>query len=216
MNKEDVLNIIKKYVKNKCINEYSGHDYYHIKRVYNTSMLINKQEKADEFIIGIIALMHDIYDHKFFKGNIENQIAETLKELEINKYLTKEELNNITYSCSNLSFSSNIKEKKVLSKEGKIVQDADRLDAIGAVGIARVFAYGGKNNKLIYDEKVYNENMDEYKEKGSKTGINHFYDKLLKIKNCMNTNKGKELAEKRTEYMHKFLNEFYAEWFGKR
>ena len=216
MNKEEVLNIIKEYVKNKCIKEYSGHDYYHIKRVYNTSMLINKQEKADEFIIGIIALMHDIYDHKFFKGNVENQIVETLKELKVNEYFTKEELNNIAYSCSNLSFSSNIKEKKLLSKEGQIVQDADRLDAIGAIGIARVFAYGGKKNKLIYDEKVYNENMDEYKENGSKTGISHFYDKLLKVKDSMNTKKGKELAEERTEYMKNYLDEFYAEWYGQK
>ena len=108
--------------------------------------------------------------------------------------LSKETVDNIVYSCVNLGFSSNMSEKKELSDEGKIVQDADRLDAIGAIGIARTFAYGGKKNKPIYDENATEEiSEEEYRKEGSKTGVNHFYDKLLKVKDLMNTKKGKEI-----------------------
>ena len=138
MDNEEIINILKEFVKKKCYNDSTGHDWWHIQRVYQNAMLINEKEKANKFIITIIALMHDLYDHKFFNGNIEEKIKETLKELGIYKYISEKDIENITYSCTNLGFSANIDEQKELSIEGKIVQDADRLDSIGAIGILRM------------------------------------------------------------------------------
>lgn len=148
MNNKEIIDLVKEYVKNKCYNDSTGHDWWHIQRVYKNAMLINKKEKANEFIITIIVLMHDLYDHKFYNGSIEERLEETLKELGIYKHIPKNDIKNIIYSCTNLGFSANITEKKELSIEGKIVQDADRLDGIGAIGIARTFAYGGKKRKI--------------------------------------------------------------------
>lgn len=215
MDNEEIINILKEFVKKKCYNDSTGHDWWHIQRVYQNAMLINEKEKANEFIITIIALMHDLYDHKFFNGDIEEKIKETLKELGIYKYISEKDIENITYSCTNLGFSANIDEQKELSIEGKIVQDADRLDAIGAIGIARTFAYGGKNGRLMYNPNN-NElvNGEEYKQKGSNTSISHFYDKLLKIKDLMNTDTAKIIAQKRHKYLEDFLQEFLEEWEG--
>lgn len=217
MENEEILNKIKQYVQEACKDDSTGHDWWHIKRVYNNAMLINQKEKSNEFILTIIVLMHDLYDHKFYNGNIEEKLEETLKQLEIYNYLSKEDIQNITYSCANLGFSSNITEKKELSKEGKIAQDADRLDGIGAIGIARTFAYGGKKGNLIYDPSN-NElvNEKEYKQNGSKTSISHFYDKLLKIKDLMNTDTAKSIAIKRHEFLENFLREFFDEWNWKK
>lgn len=217
MNKEEIISVVKKYVKNKCYNESTGHDWWHIQRVYNNAMLIDKKENADEFIIAIIVLMHDLYDHKFYDGNIEEKLEETLKELQLYNYISKNDIENIIYSCANLGFSANIAERKELSIEGKIAQDADRLDAIGAIGIARTFAYGGKKGIPIYDSNN-NELVgeEEYKQKGSRTSISHFYDKLLKIKDLMNTDTAKIIAQERHEYLEKFLHEFFDEWNGKK
>lgn len=217
MNKEEIISIVKKYVKNKCHNDSTGHDWWHIQRVYNNAMLINKKEKADEFVITIIVLMHDLYDHKFYDGNIEGKLEETLKELNVYNYISKDDIENIIYSCANLGFSSNIAERKEFSIEGKIAQDADRLDALGAIGIARTFAYGGKKGKLMYnpdDNDLVNE--EEYRQKGSKTSISHFYDKLLKIKKLMNTDSAKTIAEERHKYLENFLQEFLDEWEAKK
>ena len=215
MNKEEILNIIRKYVKEACENDFTGHDWYHIQRVYNNAMLINKKEQADEFILTIIVLMHDLYDHKFYSGNIEKKLEETLKQLKVYEYLSKDDIQNIVYSCVNLGFSSNIIERKQLSKEGKIAQDADRLDALGAIGIARTFTYSGKKGRPIYDPGD-NENFEskEYEEKGSKTSISHFYDKLLKIKDLINTETAKEIAIERHKFLEEFLKEFLDEWDG--
>ena len=130
MEKEEILNKIKRYVQEACKNDSTGHDWWHIQRVYNNAMLINKKEQANEFVLTVIVFMHDLYDHKFYKGNIEEKIEGTLKQLKVYEYLSKNDIQNIIYSCANLGFSSNISEKKELSKEGKIAQDADRLDAI--------------------------------------------------------------------------------------
>lgn len=217
MNNEEIISVVKEYVKNKCCNDSTGHDWWHIQRVYKNAMLINKKEKANEFIITIIVLMHDLYDHKFYNGNIEEKLEETLKELEIYKYISENDIQNIIYSCTKLGFSANIDEQKELSIEGKIVQDADRLDGIGAIGIARTFAYGGKSGKAIYDpnnnESV---NGEEYRQKGSKTSISHFYDKLLKIKDLMNTDTAKIIAQERHKYLEDFLQEFFDERNGEK
>ena len=217
MNKDEIIQIIEKYVKKLCENESSGHDWWHIKRVYNNAMLINKKEKADEFIITVITLIHDVYDHKFYKGEISTKIEELFKELGVYNYFSNEELENIIHSCVNLGFSANFTDKKELSKEGMIAQDADRLDAIGAIGIARTFAYGGKKGRLIYNPED-NETVDEmeYSKSGSRTSISHFYDKLLKIKDMMNTETAKTIANERHKYLEEFLKQFFDEWNGKK
>lgn len=215
MSNDEIINVIKKYVKGVCENDSTGHDWWHIQRVYNNAMLINKKENANEFLITIIVLMHDLYDHKFYNGDVKEALENTLQKLDVYNYISKEDAENIMHSCINLGFSSNITDVKELSIEGKIVQDADRLDGIGAIGIARTFAYGGKKGKLIYNPDD-NELVDEkdYKIDGSKTSISHFYDKLLKLKDMMNTNTAKEIAIERHEYLEGFLNEFYDEWNG--
>lgn len=217
MDKEEIINVLKEYVKSICKNDVTGHDWWHIQRVYNNAVLINQKEKANMFIITIIIFMHDLYDHKFYKGNVEEKLKETLEQLGIYTFLSKEDIENIIYSCANLGFSSNISSKKELSKEGKIAQDADRLDAMGAIGIARTFAYGGKKGKLLYDS-TNNEmvNSKEYNENGSNTSISHFYDKLLKLKDLMNTDTAKKIAIERHKYLENFLVEFLEEWSGKR
>lgn len=217
MSEEEIIEIISKFVKEKCENETSGHDWWHIKRVYNNAMLINKEEKANNFIVSMIALLHDVYDYKFFDGNIEEKLEETLKELGVYNYMKEDDVKNITYSCANLSFSSNMKETKELSIEGKIAQDADRLDATGAMGISRTFIYNGKKGNQLYDPDDTTEtNPEEYRLRGSRTAINHFYDKLLHIKEKINTDTAKKIAEKRHKFVEEFLNEFLQEWNGKK
>jgi len=217
MSKEEIINIVEQYVKNVCYNDSTGHDWWHIQRVYNNAMLINEKENSDKFIITLIAFMHDLYDHKFYNGDIEEKLEETLKELDIYNNIPKNDIENIIYSCANLGFSSNFKEKKELSIEGKIVQDADRLDGIGAIGIARTFAYMGKKGKPLYDpNNIELVDEEEYRKNGSKTSISHFYDKLLKIKDLMNTDTAKKIAQQRHKYLEEYLEEFYDEWNGKK
>lgn len=215
MNKEEIINKIKQYVQEESESIESSHDWYHIQRVYNNAMLINKEENANEFIITIIVLMHDIYDHKFYKGNIQEKLVETLKELQVYEHLSKEDIENIVYSCINLGFSSNMAEKKKLSIEGQIAQDADRLDALGAMGIARTFAYSGEKGKPMHipnDDEAVSE--EEYKQNGSVSAIGHFYDKLLKIKNLMNTETARKIAIERHKFVEIYLKEFLDEWNG--
>lgn len=215
MNKEEIINKIKQYVQEKSDSMGPTHDWYHIQRVYNNAMLINKEENANEFILTIIVLMHDIYDHKFYNGNIEEKLIETLKELQVYEYLSKEEIENIAYSCANLGFSSNMVEKKKLSKEGQIAQDADRLDGMGAMGIARTFTYVGEKGKPMHipnDNEAVNE--EEYKRNGSVSAIGHFYDKLLKIKDLINTETARKIAIDRHKFVEIYLKEFLDEWNG--
>lgn len=204
MNKEKIIKIINYYVKEKYNNESTGHDYYHTIRVKNIALEINKKEHADEFVIIVTALLHDVFDHKFYNGNnsISQEINKLLKKLKILDFISADDLDNILNCCENIGYTANKNEKKKISKEGMIVQDADRLDAIGAIGIARTFAYGGKIGNLIYDPENTKIN----------TTINHFYDKLLKLKDLMNTEQGKKMAIERHEFMENFLNEFYKEW----
>lgn len=217
MSKEEIINIVKEYAKNICKDDATGHDWWHIQRVYNNAMLINQKENADKFVITLIVLMHDLYDHKFYKGNIEEKLKETIKELNIYNYVQENDIENIINSCVNLGFSANMTTKKELSIEGKIAQDADRLDALGAIGIARTFMYGGKRERAMYDPDN-NELVDEeeYKQNGSKTTISHFYDKLLKIKDLMNTETAKMIAQERHQYLENFLEEFFDEWNGRK
>ena len=211
------INSLKQYVKAYTKGETTGHDWWHIERVYNNAISIAIEEKnCKKYLVEIISLMHDLCDHKFFKGNIEEEIKRILILSNLYKNLEKNEIANIIDSCKNLGFSSNIECKKKLSIEGQIVQDADRLDSIGAIGIARTFTYGGAIKRSIYNPDIgiiEIHNQEEYNNL-KRHSINHFYEKLLKVPKLMNTKKGKELAKVRNGFMENYLKEFFEEWKG--
>lgn len=217
MNKESILKITENYVKTNFNEESTGHDWWHIKRVHDLSLQINEIEKKDEFIVRMIALLHDVFDEKFSDGDVKQNLENLMKKLNIYNEIDEKDIKNIIHSIENLGFKGGFNNIEI-SDEGKIVQDADRIDAIGAIGIARCFAYNGKKGNLIYDPDmgiVEINNQEEYRNK-KRHAINHFYEKLLKIKNTINTEAGKTIAIKRTEYMENFLDEFYKEWDGKK
>lgn len=203
------------FVKETLKNAEGGHDWFHIERVYKNSLLIAKTEKADSLIIALGALLHDIADSKFYNGNetIGPKIAtDFLLQLNVD-VLT---INHVVSIIKNISFKGGNETQTFKSIELDIVQDADRLDAIGAIGIARCFNYGGFKNRAIYNpETKPNLNMTKAAYKTSTApSINHFYEKLLLLKNRMNTKTGKLLAQQRHDFMLLYLNQFYNEWDG--
>lgn len=202
----------KEFVKNKLYGEGSGHDWFHIERVYNLAKYIAQKENADFFIVEMTALLHDIDDWKFSKSNDSNTTVteKFLKSIEVDE----ETIESIIRIIQTMSYKGGVVDSTQHTLEGKIVQDADRLDAIGAIGIARTFAYGGHKNRPIYDPSIKPmdfKDLNEVKNAENHT-INHFYEKLLKLKDLMNTDAAKEIAEKRHKFMEDFLNEFYNEW----
>jgi uncharacterized protein len=196
-NKFDIIN---DYVKNILSNEATGHDYFHSIRVMNNAVQISAGLDIDIEVVKLACLTHDLIDKKV-TSNIELSKRELINKLRVAKYdeTTIKELINI---IENVSYS---KGNTPSSLEGKIVQDADRLDALGAIGIARAFAYGGNNNRLIYNPGSQDNSDTVY----------HYYDKLFKLTDLMNTANAKAIAVKRTEYMKEYLTRFYAEWEGK-
>ena len=204
-----------RFVKNIFKGESSGHDYFHTLRVYNTATKIAEKENADLKIVQLSALLHDVDDIKLSpETHEEKKIAVTFLK---GHGVKEEEIGKICRIIDEVSFKGT---DSVVSttKEGKCVQDADRLDTIGAIGIARAFAYGGSHNRVMHDPEekpALNMNGDEYR-KHISTTINHFYEKLFLLKDLMNTPTAKEIAEEREEYMKSFLAQFLAEWDGKR
>ena len=212
MDKELIINKTKEFVKEKLYGEGSGHDWYHIERVYNLSKYLAKKENADFFIVEMTALLNDIYDWKFSSNNTTD--TTTTENFLKSSGVTEEDLIKIIKIIKTMSFKGGVVDSSQDTIEGKVVQDADRLDAIGAIGIARTFAYGGSKNRVIYDPNIKPINfnsLDEVKSSDNHT-INHFYEKLLKLKDRMNTKSAKEIAIARHKYMEEFLNEFYYEW----
>lgn len=212
MNKKLMIEKTKEFVKEKLYGEGSGHDWFHIERVYNLSRYLAEKENADSFIVEMAALLHDIDDWKFSSNNDNNPTNTEvfLKKIQVNE----EDLIKIIKIINTISFKGGVVDSSQETIEGKVVQDADRLDAIGAIGIARTFAYGGSKNRVIYDPTIKPKNfasLEEVKSNDNHT-INHFYEKLLKLKDMINTRSAKEIAEKRHKYMVEFLNEFYYEW----
>ncbi len=209
------LNIVEKtieLIKTKFTDEYSGHDIWHILRVRNTALEIHKYEGGNKFIIEMAALLHDIADAKFYNGDINIGAKKTIEWLN-NFDINENDKLHIADIVKNISFKGKAEKNQSLSLEGQIVQDADRLDAIGAIGIARVFAYSGASGRLIYDpteQPIKNHTTESYF-KNKNTAINHFYEKLLLLKDLMNTNKGKHLAEIRHNFMLSYLEQFYSE-----
>ena len=212
MDNDLIIEKTKEFVKNKLYGEGSGHDWFHIERVYNLSRFLANEEKADNFIVEMTALLHDIDDWKFSNGTKTNT---TITEEFLNSVnVDKESINKIITIIKTMSFKGGVVNSTQNTIEGMIVQDADRLDAIGAIGIARTFAYGGSKNRPIYDPNIAPINftsLEEVKNAENHT-INHFYEKLLKLKDLMNTDSAKIIAEKRHKFMEDFLKEFYSEW----
>ncbi|SNR15619.1 HD domain-containing protein [Tenacibaculum jejuense] len=210
----EVINNTINHVKSVLQDAEGGHDFFHIERVYKNAMKIAKQEQqGDNLIIALGALLHDIADSKFHNGD------ETIGPKKAKAFLETQEIEENTIIhvikiIENISFKGGNFTQEFKSIELDIVQDADRLDAIGAIGIARCFNYGGFKNRVLYDPKIkpnLNMSKEEYKKSTAPT-INHFYEKLLLLKNKMNTSAGKKMAEQRHSYMENFLQQFYNEW----
>lgn len=217
MNKSEIVSQTADMVKQKFLEDSSGHDWWHIFRVWKVAKTIAEQEKADVFIVELGALLHDIADYKFHDGD-ETKGGVVTKEWLEELAVDQDTIDAVVHIVDNVSFKGDGGNNKMKSLEGKIVQDADRLDAIGAIGIARVFAYGGSNDRLIYnpeDKPKLNMTKDEYKSNKG-TSINHFYEKLLLLKDLMNTETGKVMAQGRHDFMEAYLEEFYEEWDGKK
>ncbi len=214
---QNIINQTIQFVKTTLANAEAGHDWFHIERVYHTALTINKAEKANQLIVALAALLHDIADSKFNDGDEEigpYKAGEFLASIEVAPAIIKE----VKLIIKNLSFKASFGEIDYHSPELNVVQDADRLDAIGAIGIARAFTYGGFKNRLLYDPAVqpnFGMSKDEYKNTTAPT-INHFYEKLLLLKDLMKTPTGKKIAQKRHDFMLLYLNQFYAEWQGKK
>ena len=203
------------FVKNQLTHAEGGHDWFHIERVYKNALLIAEEEECDVTVVKLGALLHDIADSKFHGGD-ETVGPKTARTFLESQNVSEDIILHVIAIIENISFKGGNFEKKFNSKELEIVQDADRLDAIGAIGIARTFNYGGFKNRPLYNPNIQpnmNMNKEEYKNSESPT-LNHFYEKLLLLKDKMNTETGKKIAQKRHDFMVTFLSQFYAEWDG--
>jgi uncharacterized protein len=205
------------FVKETLAQAEGGHDWFHIERVYKNALLIAATEVCDIEIVQLGALLHDIADSKFHNGDetIGPKTARTFLESE---NVSSETIDHVIAIIENISFKGGNVKRKFSSIELDIVQDADRLDAIGAIGIARTFNYGGFKNRALYHPEIapnLSMTKEEYKNNEAPT-INHFYEKLLLLKDKMNTPTGKQIAQDRHRYMEDFLEQFYAEWEGRK
>lgn len=217
MNSSDIISKTITFVKEKLSNAEGGHDWFHIERVYKNSILIAQEEVCDLTVVKLGALLHDIADSKFHDGD-ETIGPKTARAFLENEKVEEAVIDQVVKIIENISFKGGNQEKNFSSIELDIVQDADRLDAIGAIGIARTFNYGGFKNRALYDPNIAPNtkmNKEEYKNNTAPT-INHFYEKLLLLKDKMNTASGKAIAAERHRYMEGFLSQFYAEWDGEK
>ena len=203
------------FVKKQLENAESGHNWFHMERVYNNALLIAKEETCNLEVVQLAALLHDIADSKFHDGD-ETIGPKVARAFLTSENVSEETINHVVKIIENISFKGGNFSTKFTSKELEIVQDADRLDAIGAVGIARTFNYGGFKNREIYNPEIepnLKMSKEEYKNSTAPT-INHFYEKLLLLKDKMNTESGKKIAQQRHDFMETVLEQFYNEWNG--
>jgi len=217
MNEKLIINRTINFVKQELKGAEGGHDWFHIKRVFNNAKLIVKTENANEFIVLLSALLHDIADSKFHDGN-EKIGPEKATSFLLSQNVDSAVIEHVVQIINNISFKGGNLKRTFSSIELDIVQDADRLDAIGAIGIARCFNYGGFKGREIFNPNIKPKlNMTKTEYKNSKApSINHFYEKLLLLKDKMNTNTGKRIAVERHKFMEQYLDQFYAEWDGKK
>jgi uncharacterized protein len=206
----EIILMTTEFVREVFNQEGSGHDWFHIDRVRNLALHISQKEGGDRFLIEMSALLHDLDDWKLTGNNQATRSEDWLRKLEV----APEVMHNILQVISEVSFKGAGVHDKVRTLEAGIVQDADRLDAMGAIGIARTFAYGGYKKRLIYHPDIHPEihtDAEVYKSNSS-PAINHFYEKLLLLKDRMNTSTGRNMAIRRHEFMVRYLDEFFLEW----
>lgn len=211
---QETLTKTQEYIKSILKDEFTGHDYYHAIRVKNVANKILQKEGGNKFVVSMASLLHDVVDDKI-QDSLDSscqKFDEFFNSLNINKE-TKEE---ILYIINNMSFSKMLSNKVNITKELAIVSDADKIDSLGAIGIARTFAYGSKVGNKIYDPEILPEinlTQEEYKRKGRKTtSLNHFDEKLLKLDKYLLTETGKEIAGERIEFVKVFKERFLEEW----
>jgi uncharacterized protein len=217
MKDQDLINKTAEFIKQKFEKECTGHDWWHIYRVWQLSKNIASKEKgADMLVVELAALLHDIADHKFHGGDMEIGATEARRWL-VQIKADEETTKHVAEIVRHISFISADTKSQLKTLEGWIVHDADKLDAIGAIGIARVFSFGGAHGRLIYDpeQKPLDTYTYELSSKYKSSAILHFYEKLLLLKGRMFTETGKRMAEHRHKFMEDYLEEFYAEWDGK-
>ena len=217
MDKQKILDKTRDYIKKELSGDGSGHDWWHVVRVTKIAMQIGIKEGADLFIIELGAMLHDLGDFKFHNGDITvgpRMVTEWLQSIGVDTVT----IDNIVTIVKEISYKGSDVETPMSTLEGEIVQDADRLDATGAIGIARTFAYGGSKNREMHNPNIEPENHDNFEDYKNSTSptINHFYEKLLLLKDRMNTKTAKKMAYKRHEFMVDYLNQFYKEWEGDR
>ena len=217
MNQQNIIQQTTDFVKQSLANAEGGHDWWHIYRVWQTSKNIAANEKADIFVVELGALLHDIADAKFHDGD-ETVGPRKAREFLYSVGVEEDVIVHVENIIANISFGGGNKAQVFKSLELDIVQDADRLDAMGAIGIARTFNYGGFKGREMYNPTIkptMNMSKEEYRNSTAPT-LNHFYEKLLLLKNRMNTITGKAMAEQRHLFMEQFLEEFYGEWEGQK
>ena len=216
--KETIIEATKEFVKETLKNAESGHDWFHTLRVYNNARLIAKSESVDLYIVVLGALLHDIADSKFHNGD-DSVAPRVARKFLVQHNVDSFVINSVIDIINNISFNKSLEtNNKPNSIELDVVQDADRLDAIGAIGIARCFNYGGFKNRKLFDPSIkpnLKMSKNEYKNSTAPT-INHFYEKLLLLSDKMNTKTGKKIAKVRHQFMNEYLDQFHAEWEGNR
>jgi len=215
LTKEEQISKTIAFVKEQLQHAEGGHDWFHIERVYKNALLISKTENVDILIVSLGALLHDIADSKFHDGD-ETIGPKIAREFMFNLNIDSTIIEHVIKIIENISFKGGNEIQKFKSPELDVVQDADRLDAIGAIGIARCFNYGGFKNRPLYNPDIHpnlNMSKEEYKSSNAPT-INHFYEKLLLLKDKMNTKTAHKIASERHLYMETFLKQFYKEWNG--
>lgn len=211
--KESIIEQTKEYVKKTLEGEEYGCDWWHVYRVWKNAIFIGKKENADLFIVQLASLLHDIADWKFQGG--DDSVGPKVARKWLENFNIKD--NDISHICDiikEVTFKGAKVKSQIKTKEGMVVQDADRLDAIGAIGIARTFVYGGYKDREMYNPKIkpqLHESFEQYKNNKGTT-INHFYEKLLLLKDLMNTETAKDIAQEAHNYMEKFLERFFKEW----
>ncbi len=217
MNRKLIIKKTKEFVKAELEGEGSGHDWWHIVRVYNNALDIAKKEKElnkgniDVFVVELGALLHDIADHKF--GHSDDDRRDIISKFLMESEVEKEIIDHVVYIANNISFKGGKNKHKMETIEGEIVQDADRLDAIGAIGIGRTFAYGGYKKRVMY---IPDSDLDIKEREAKEDTISHFYEKLLLLKDRMNTKTGYKKAQNRHRVMEEFLENFHSEWNGEK
>lgn len=209
-----IINDTKRMVREKLLNEGSGHDWYHIERVWKMAVTLAEEEQANRFVVELAALLHDLIDDKLV-SNKEDAIQEVMYWLD-GVGVSSKDSEKVLEIIDSISFKGG-NTRKLETIEAQVVQDADRLDAIGAIGIARCFAYAGSVGHPLFDPELsVREDMTEKEyRKGKTSAVHHFYEKLLKLKDLMNTDAARRIAEERHAFMEEYLTQFFNEWEGK-